>query len=418
MTLYAQPVYGFITGFHIKSAYYEDALFEIAGILYSYQEYPFVEKILRRIGIDNRGLYCESRLLLARALQMQKKESEAIAILNEEISTAPNDSMRHKYLIRRASIQDALGLHDRAAEDYLSILRSGSKSWQSGVAASEILKLLKHNLITCTSKDREMTALALFHAGKYEDASGLLEQVISAPGGETVMAGDYLVRSLSRLKKDREAETFISKHDKDRRPALLEARADELWISGRHGIALPLYANLLKTGDDRQKKTALARTATEFADTGRSGYVNLLEQYIRTYPDSDNMHQMLWLLGRHYLKSSDPTRARQALESALENLPDGKYSDQCRFWLCKILKKTGDQEGSHKMAVDLLLRNPDSPYTFMAIDDMKQSADPGILEKGFEDSIRNGMTGESLYFHSLLYSTQRDINRKNQRLAV
>jgi hypothetical protein len=417
MTLYAQPIYSFITGFHLKSAYYEDALYEIAGLLYSYQEYPFVEKILRRIGNDNRGLYCESRLLLARALQMQKRESEAISLLNEEILKAPNDSMRHKYLIRRASIQDALGLHDKAAEDYLGITRSGIESWQSGVAASEILRLLDQNLITLTTRDRELTARALFHAGKYEEAAGLLAQVIAAPDGETATAGNYLVRSLVRLKKDREADAFIANHEKNLRPALLEAQADELWISGRRGGAIALYRNLLKSGDDERKKTALGRIALELAETGRNGHVALLEQYIQTYPDSENTHQMLWLLGRHYLKSGDSTRARAALESALEKLPDGKYSDQCRFWLYKILKKSGDSEGSHKMAVDILLRNPDSPYTFLAIDEIRQSTPMENLTAEFDNSIKDGKTGESLYLHSLLYSTQRDIKRKNERLA-
>ena len=416
LTLYAQPVYQYVTSLHFRSEYYDDALYEIALLFYSYREYAYVVKFIKKISTENRGIYFESRLLLAKALQALKKEKEGIDILSAELTAAPNESIRSRILIRRASLYESLDMNREAAGDYYGIVSDNTKSWQAEIACDRLEALLGQDKISLTTGQKQNLAVALYHSEKYESCIKFLKKLSDENIGASAVINEYLVRSLVRLEKYREADTLISRLDKNAQNTFMTIQAEELWNSGRQYKSVPLFRKLLKKGNDAQKKRALEKIAIYLSERNRSNYWSYLKQYIDLYPEDPKIHSMLWLLARHHIKTGDLSLAKTYLERSIKAFPDEKYSDQCRYWLYKILEKSGKKDACEEIAQQMVSVNPDSPYTYLLLERLSSSVSPERIKMKFEDSIKQGNSAASLFYNSLLYVKQKDIKERNSRI--
>ncbi|MDR3237812.1 MAG: hypothetical protein LBT84_04835 [Spirochaetia bacterium] len=303
LTLYPMPVYSYVTSFRRKSAYYEDALYEIALIMYSYQEYGYTEKFLKKIGKSNLGLHVDAQILLSRALQAQKKEDEAFDILSDEISAAPNNPTLLKLLIRRASLYESIDDYGMAAADYSLIIEKDMKSWQAGLSAANLYRLAgKAGLDT---NETLLLAKGLYIAKKHKEAQDILTSLKKDEQADKKTVNEYTLRVLTNLGPDAEAQKAAKEI-----PDGQQIMADELWLSGKRDKAVQVYRDTLK---NNVTEKALYRTALYMSDRNRSGYSSFLELYIKNFPDAENAGQMLWLLARSRIENGQTNEAEKLL---------------------------------------------------------------------------------------------------------
>lgn len=413
LTLYPMPVYNHVTSFKKKSEYYDDALYEIALIMYSYNEHEYAEKFLKKIGHDKRGLYFESRILLSRAQQGQKLFSEAEKTLSDELDRTRNNSMTSKLLIRRASLYESMNEYDKAAVDYNNILDKDETSWQAGIAASQMYQLVSQNRIQADTDVLHNLAKGLHQAKKYSDAFAILELLNKNSSAKREVLLENFVRTLVRLNRRNDASKLV---ENSYTPPLRGRyiMADELWLAGSKDAALTIYQNILKGLTGHERELALYRIAARLSDRNRKGYAVYLEQYVREFPKSENAAQLTWLLARSYIEKNRKKDAEIIMKQYLVNFPDGRYSDQCRFWLNKFYAQRGEKNAAAQMAFQLTRYNPDSPYTFLLLEresETLSSAEVKALYKKASDAE------QSLYYHSLLFVKDKDKSGRNERIS-
>ena len=106
LKLYAHPVYKFVDGFHIKSAYYNDAVYEIAELFFKYREYKYVIKFIDLISDAESALYRNAVILKSKAFLELNKYNEAITHLNKLLPQYEDISSKSDIHIRIASVYE------------------------------------------------------------------------------------------------------------------------------------------------------------------------------------------------------------------------------------------------------------------------------------------------------------------------
>ena len=414
LTLYPMPVYIHVSSFHTKSPYYEDALYEIALIMYSYQEYAYAEKFLKKISKTNYSLYIDAQILLSRTLQAQKEGPRALDILSNALSDAPNTSAKTKLLIRRASLYENLDEYGKASDDYMSVMEQDEKSWQAGLAASQLYQLIYKNSgddpkNSLNPKEALILAKSLYFAKKNKEAHNILTSLKKQTNADKKAVNEYLLRIQLRLGLNKDASE-TSKELSD----ALSITADEFWLSGKRDKAVQIYSDMIKNGNKAEQ--SIYRTAMFMYDRSRIGYDSFMELYIKNFPDTENANQILWLLARSRLENNKIEEAEKLLLQYLKKFPEEKYNDQCSFWLNKIYAKSEKRDLERKMAFRLVSVNPDSPYTFILLERTAENMKADDILQLFNNSAKNSQ--ERFFYHCLLVIKEKNIEKRNNRIPT
>ena len=404
--LYSQPIYSFLNGFHFKSDYYYDSIFEISSILYSFREHKYVIKISNLIKNDNTVLYRNTILLKAKSFSALKKYDDATSEL-KTIRDEYNDKASQMIInIRLASIYQASKQIKKAIKTHLKVIDLKLESWQAGISASQIMKIVSKNNITISKKEKIKIAKALYFNKKYSDILNILKN------SQDTESKIIYFKSLVRLNKKTNFLTFLKKHKNKINfyYKLQKSRADILWLIGKKYKAIKLYKQMLKS---EEKQDSLKKIALFLEDRRSKNYKNYLNQYIKLYPENKTSEYFTWLLARNNIKDKQYNVALNLLQKNLKQFPNGKYSDRNRFWLYYIYNKKNKTIKSLYYLKDLVTHNPDSSYTWALLKTLQKKFSIETLKNNIKSALKKNNYKDIHFYNFILYSLNKEIQIKD-----
>lgn len=412
---FAGPVHQFVDEFHIRSDYFDDAMYELAGIFYLFREYDHVVKFVDLMDDGPTALYRDAIALKTRALVEQKKHDKAVKTLIDSIPSFPHKGSQAILRIRLASTYRQMQDNEKALSEYFRVIELDPDSWQSSVASGQITEILKGFTYTPSPSQKLSLGMSLYHSRKYPAASALLTDALSSPdlkdGRDSARL--YLIKSLVRERQFNRARAMVQELEKNPDYHLFaRAEADALWSSGSLAMAVEKYRQLAAKNTD-SAKDALKRVVLYTEERKLPGFQALLREYIARFPGDANSDLFFWLLARSYIRARDFTGAREVIDGYLASMPNGKYSDHMRFWLYKILVLGGNHEEALSTLRDMTVKNPDSSYTWILLD--LASREPSMSDAA--EKLDSCGTDEcrSLY-HAVLTVKEKDIEKRDERI--
>ncbi|MBN2077497.1 MAG: transglycosylase SLT domain-containing protein [Spirochaetes bacterium] len=416
LRLFPQPVYQFVRGFHFKSDYYDDSVFEIGRLFSSYDEHAYAAKFADLVSKDSGILYRDAMLLKAGSHVALGENREALSVLEKTLGRYDDHDSAALINIRIGSLLARVGDPAGSLDAFLRVLKPDVRGWQASTAAKQILSIMKEKPRALTQEERLRYARALFHAKEYREALAVLE---SGPftGDHRGVAAAYRVRALVREKQDGKAEAVVKDPENaDFTAVLAKARADETWSSGRKNQALPLYEEIIRSGHEPQAQESLKRLGSFMEERRRSGFERYLVDYKNRYRDETAGH-FLWLLGRSMIRGNNHDGALRYLEESLASHPRGRSSGPCRFWLHKLYAARGESGRAEEIARDLVVLNPDSSYTWRLITRLSADKKESVLADEYRKAIEEGQREHALYLHALLMTREQSLAKAGGRLG-
>ncbi len=329
LVLYANPVYKYVNAFHVKSGYYDDSVYEISRLFYSYKEFEYVIKFINLIGKTNFPLYKDAIILKSNALMELGKYKEAIKLLEGLISDFTDIDSRSTAYVRMASAYEKQNQYQDAVNIYLKIIELDAKSWQSGIACGRIKEITANYTYQFAARDEFNYAVALYRNSKIE-AIDILKSLLEKQNDlsrETVLK--YLIKACVKFNNLKDANGLISKYkdNPEQYFKLLKTKADELWSSNKNSAYndyFKLYEN--STGEIlRESHEKICRIMI----TRNAAYRDITLKYIMNYPTDSSSEYFLWTLAKNDL-NGDIKSAIKYLEELLPAFPQGQYSARSR----------------------------------------------------------------------------------------
>ncbi len=411
LRLFAQPVYRHVSGFHFKSPYYDDALLQTALIFNRYREYQYVLKFLELIDDDNRSLFRESLELKIRVLTRLKKYPEARKEIKNALKTFKAPSVKARFYIRQASLNEHASQYEMAKEDYIWILKNHRNSWQEGVAVRRLLSALNSSRISFITAEKLLLAEGLYNSKDYKNAFLLLDDLYSQGKLKKL---SLLLKSAARYKKYKKADEILSGKNSHSRHRL--TYAEELWKTGRESRAYKEYQKLLKETSLSSKSMVLYRCGKYHEDRRNRKFIDYFYKMINHDPATIHAGEALWLTGRFYLREENRKKAIQYLEESLLRDPSGKHSDQCRFWLCSLYRQQRANAKYNHHLIKMVSRNPDSTYTWRILPEIAKTASIRKLKTMYQSSLSDKNMERALYYHALLTLAESNDTLRTARI--
>ena len=421
LKLYAHPVYRFLKGFHFKSEFYKDAVFEIASLFYLYQEYSYVIKFINLIKPDDTALYRNTVLLKAKAQVNLKNFKSAIAILKKNLRRFNDTGSQAIIHIRLASIYEKLNRYENALQEHFKVLNLNERSWQSSVALKRILAVLPKGKYSLDEEEKFLLSRSLYLNSKYTQSAWYLRPLVRKkdfPNNREALT--LLIQSYIRLKKISAADLLIESF-KDNNTVyrnLLKVKADELWSMRRRYDAITIYRSLVIKGEDPISQHSLKRIVLFMSARRLPGFENLCKQYTDKYPGDKSTEYFLWLLAKNELRKNNFSKSKKYLETSIEKFPSGKYSDRMRFWLYKIYKSEKRTKTAQRFVKNLIVSNPNSSYTWAVLDRIKKKYTKKNLQPAFRKALQEKNRLDIFFYNTLLFLVERDIGKRNKRLEI
>lgn len=420
LRLFPIPVYVFVSGFHVKSEYFDDAVAEIADIFFQYREFEYVVRFADLVGDEQAALRRDAVLLKVRALTEMKKYDEALKELKRLYVKYNDAESRALIKIREASVHERKEDLRGAAANYLEIIALDAGSWQSSIASQRLQELSGKAGVSYSPREKLMLAKGLYHSSKYDAAANLLRE--AAEGLKDIRSLDectvFLIRSLVRKGRLADADRVIQGSGKKPLEALRLAKmkADELWESGEKNAAVIDYRALGDSADREIAQSSLRRIIGFMDDRRKTGLEKLAREYTEKYPDDDFSEFCLWVIGRETLRRNDDRAAMALFESTLKKFPAGGYSDRERFWLHRIYSGQGRKADAEKMFRQMAVYNPGSSYTWALFQRLKGDYSQEDLLREFNIALKNKNREGYLWAHALLFIKERDLSKRNARI--
>ena len=412
---FAGPVHQFVDEFHIKSDYFDDAMYELAGIFYLYREYDHVVKFVDLMDDGPTALYRDALALKSRALVEQKKHDKAAETLADSIPSFQHKGSQAILRIRLASVFQQMQDREKALAEYFRVIELDPDSWQSSVASGQITEILRGFTYALNPAQKMSLGMSLYHSRKYPAASAMLADALSSPdlkdGRDSARL--YLIKSHVRERQFSRARAMVQEQVKNPGYHLFaRAEADVLWSSGNLAMAVEIYRQLALKNTD-SARDALKRVVLYTEERKLPGFQALLRDYIDRFPGDANSDLFSWLLARSYIRARDFTGAREVINAYLVRMPDGKYSDHMRFWLYKILALGGKHDEALSTLREMTVKNPDSSYTWILLD--QASHEPSMADAA--EKLDSSVTDEcrSLY-HAVLTVKEKDMAKRDERI--
>jgi len=413
LRLFSNPVYQFVKGYHVKSDYYDDAVYELADLFFLYGEHGFVVKFIDLMGSGRSALYRDAMLLKSKSLAVQKKYDEALSVLKKLHEAYDDPESRSVILLRTGSILEKKSDYIGAVDHYIRVFEVDVKGWQAASAADLLAALMEKKPRELNGREKLLFAKALYHGKMYRESIALLSAIKPEPA-DRAEADTYLVRALTRDNATAAVQALIRERSGD--PALLKAQGDEFWDMGSKNSAITAYLQVIQSGKEPYAQAALQRTARFLEENKRAGHEQYLIDYKNKYSD-DHAGHFLWLMGRNMIRGKNNDRAVQYLEESVSKYPKGSHSDECRFWLHKIHAGSGSGEKALAAATQLVAMNPDSPYTWLLIKQQAALFSEQNLERQFSRALQEQKSDAALYWHSLLLAKQKSMKKRTERIG-
>lgn len=416
LRLFPLPLYRHIKGFHFKSPFYDDAVYKIAALFYRYREYPWVLKFITEIPQDNQGLYRETLELKIRTLKRMGKYTEAYKAIENAIEGFPSDSMKSRFLIQKASIDEKRREYKTAAETYFSILKTHPRSWQEGVASKRLFYFLEKNLVVFSPRQKNLIARGLFNNGRYSFAADIL---LSLKEKGTPFNMPLLVRACARTKKYKKTEQIITHAEKKRGNAdtLRSAYAAELWKTRRETRAYRQYKILQNSTQNDIRETALFMAGKYLEERKRKKFIHFFNEMLKENPASPKGGEALWLIGRYYLKEGNDKMAASSFEESLQKDPRGIRSDQCRFWLYKLYNKMNKKTKALSHAMDMAVKNSDSTYTWRLLPALAKKYSLKELLSRYHSAVTSSNQKYAVFYHALATCREKNEKQRQERIS-
>lgn len=420
LTLYPGPVYEYLDGFHINSPYYNDSVYEVARLFYDYREFEYVVKFIDLIDDSERALYRDAVILKTRALVELKKYNEALIILKGLLDTFKDNASRSDMYIRIASAHENEEEWRKAVKEYLNIIDIDPGTWQSGIAARRIIHLLGK----CDHKLDHAAAMALaralYSSREYDESIKIIEGLLAGdlPGQISKEAQEYLVRLFVRKRKYREAEQYAGKlGEKSGEPyRYLDIMADELWNINSKGRAVRIYRKIMEQEGLPFYKKAFKRVALHAIREDAKNLSGVLNGFIEKYPEDAASEFFLWILARECIEKKDHKEAFIYLKRAVSGFPDGIYSAENRFWLFKLHNIGNSPEEAEDSLISLAFYDPDSSYTWTALDSVKNLYKSEDLKKRFEEAVKTEDYKKANFYNIMLLLINQNFDERDHRI--
>ncbi len=413
LRLFSNPVYQFVRGYHVKSGYYDDAVFELADLFFMYGEHGYVIKFIDLMSGGRSALSRDAMLLKSKSLAIQKKYDKALSVLKQLLADYNDPESRSIILLRTGSLLEKKSDLRGALENYVRVFEIDAKGWQAESAAELLTALMEKKPGVLSDRENLLFAKALYHGKKYRESITLLRSLKPEPA-DRAEADIFLVRALTRDNATAAVQALIKERSGD--PALLKTHGDEFWDMGNKNNAIAVYQQVIKAGTEPYAQAALQRTARFLEENKRGGYEQYLTDYKNKYSD-DHAGHFLWLLARNMIRAKNLERALLYLEESVTKYPKGSHSDECRFWLHKIHTGSGNREKALKAAIQIVAVNPDSPYTWLLIKQQASQSSEQDLEQLYNKAVREKNIDAALYWHALLLVKQQSMKKRTARIA-
>ncbi len=413
LRLFSNPVYQFVKGYHVKSDYYDDAVYELADLFFLYGEHGFVVKFIDLMGGGHSALHRDALLLKSKSLAVQKKYDEALSILKKLLGSYDDPESRSVILLRTGSILEKKSDYKNAVDHYISVFEVDVKGWQAASAADLLTALMEKSPRELNEREKLLFAKALYYAKMYRESIALLRTIKPEPA-DRAETDTYLVRALTRDNGAAAVQALIKERSGD--SALLKALGDEYWDMGNKNSAVATYLQVIKSGKEPYAQAAHQRTARFLEENKRAGHEQYLLDYKNKYSD-DHAGHFLWLMARNMIRGKKNDRAIQFLEESVSKYPKGSHSDECRFWLHKIYAASGSNDKALAAAIQIVAVNPDSPYTWLLIKQQSALFSEQDLEKQFSRAAQEQKSDAALYWHALLLAKQRSMKKRTERIG-
>jgi soluble lytic murein transglycosylase len=419
LKIYPYTVYKYINGFHIKSDYYYDALYEIAVLFFEYREFEYVIKFVDRLSRSNTALYRDAAIVKSNAMMELDRYDDAISFLKELVSQFDDVNSKSLIHIRLASVYERKEEIINAIVEYFNVLKLDTKTWQSGIACDRILGNILKVKYEFKNNEELLLAVSLYHNTKYSSSIDILKKLLNAEMDEQSKKGaiDYIIKSYVRTNKPGEADSLISHYINDVSSyyKLLKIEADELWALKKRQLAFNIYQKIYANTTDELLRESHKRIVQHLISRN-ADYEKILIGYKDKYPKDKATEYFLWELARNKIKANDNKSAVKYLEECLSLFPKGAYSSKIRFWLVKLYGTERKNDVQQKIK-EIVVINPDSAYTWKILDELKDKYKPEELKNIFIEAVKAKNPEEALFAHSLLFIHEKDFAEKNKRIA-
>jgi soluble lytic murein transglycosylase len=414
--LFPQPVYRFVNGFHFKSDYYDDAVFELAGLFYLFNEHAYVIKFIGLMSREGSALYRDALLLKAQSLAALQRYDDAISALTELYDRYDDTDTRTMALLRKGLILERKTDIAGAVDCYLRILSMDASGWQASAAARHLLTVIEKNHQELDFEKNLLFGKSLYYAKEYKESAALLSRLKKVNNDDPDL-NKFLVRALVQSNDTAPALSLIAHYSGTAVPRveLLKAYADELWEMNRKGDAMSAYQQVVTGGIEPYAHDSLKRIAQFMEERKQAGYEKYCMEYIQRYHD-ESAGRFLWLMGRTFIRAGNLEQARRLLEESISRFPQGGSADECGFWLYKIYSKIGRVQDALNIAVKMLVLNPDSPYTWLLIKKLNEQIKPADCEAGYLSALKDNHQDRALFYHTLLFVKEKSLRSRNARL--
>lgn len=393
LTLYAQPVYAFVTtSFKEKSELYDDALLRIAVIFRHYGENEYALKFLDKIKTDLPGLKFEVIKERSENLRHLSRHDEALEVLEKGRGDVPGYRAMALFSIRRAVIFLQQQKPALAEKELVPVMKEDPDSWQARLAADMMADY--YDAKATVPQDLSAALLlaeSLYHRREYDRGYRLI-----ADKGEKASA--LKARLLVRMKRYREAEEAFSEAaalEKSGTGKAARYYYRELWRMGRKNDALKGYHAIIDDEKSPMRQEVLEALLSYYRTRSHGVWQGYAEKYIDA-GYKEKLPEVLWKLGRNDIRHGNNDRALERLRRLTGEFPDTHTSAAGFFWIYKISSDENEKAQAVKMMVS---HHPESSYTWYYLErEAPDSVDKDAFAKYMEDEDVEG----ALQIHALL----------------
>lgn len=396
--LFPAPVYRFVRGFHFKSDMYDDAVYQIGSLFYQYREYDYAARFARLVSRAHPGLYREAKLLEAQALASNNKDAEARDLLKGLALEYPGSNI---ITIRLVSVLIKSGAYNDALNRTIELLKKDRPAWITEISLGQLAEIIEKGQVALSPADSLVRARAFYENKNFNEALDLLTALQS---GGKISDMELYIRILSHLDRHTDiTSTLTSIAETKEKIRLTLAAAEEYRLCSNWNRALALYQEIDKSAIEPFSKDALRRICHHMINKNKTGYGAVLKAWITRYPDDPDTGEFLWNIARIDIRKS-LANAVPDLKDSITRFPSGNESDACRFWLIKYHLSQNDRPAADALLSDMIIHNPDSPYTWRMIDMLVHSFSRDKLENEFKSSVAAGSETAAVASHTLLFA--------------
>lgn len=359
LRLFPHPVYAFVDSFHFKSPYFDDSMYHIARLFYTYREYKYVIKFIDLMDDSPGALYRDASILKAKALDRLKKRKEALATLKELLEEYPDPLSQALVQIRMASLYEKSNKFALAAKSYEKLLDS-PEQWHQNLGADHLYSMIKEKKVEMPKSTSVKVAQILVNGGKIKEGETLAMPLLPFIEGEKP---DSLQTKLLTLTSPAGAKTFIeSRRGKKYYNSLRLIHANTLWSRGRKFNAIAIYQTLTNTQNAKIASRVLTRLSHYYEERNNPLCIKYMTKYTTLFPQNPQTGEFLWLMGRFHIKQGNTARALKYFHTLISSMPENQNSAKALYWKLRLIKKLTPGE-KENIRAQMNYHNPSSPYT-------------------------------------------------------